>query len=92
MGLGNIWDFNIDKDGNWTDYKTGAQLGFELQTIKTPSNPEEVCLTNEFGQFRPRRCNDFTFCAFCKKKAKQKTISMKGNKTTSKKIARNVFF
>ena len=40
MWLGNVWDFNIDKAGNWTNYKTGAQLGFDLKTIKTPSNPE----------------------------------------------------
>ena len=41
---------------------------------------QEVCLTNEFGQFRPRKCNGFSFCAFCKKLPEQKTIAMKGNK------------
>ena len=40
MCLGNVWDFDIDKAGNWTEYKTGQQLDFDLQTIKTPSNPE----------------------------------------------------
>ena len=40
MWLGNVWDFDIDKAGNWTEYKTGQQLDFDLETIKTPSNPE----------------------------------------------------
>ena len=40
MWLGNVWDFNIDPAGDWTEYRTGTQLDFQLQTIKTPSNPE----------------------------------------------------
>ena len=43
-------------------------------------NPCQVCLTNEFGKFRPRRCNSFQFCAFCEKLpvAEVKPIYMKG--------------
>ena len=40
MWLGNLWDFDISPGGNWTEYKMGARLGFQLKTIKTPSNPE----------------------------------------------------
>ena len=34
-------------------------------------------MTNEFGKFRPRRCN-FRFCAFCEKLEEVKPIFMKG--------------
>lgn len=45
--------------------------------IKEPSSPQEICLTNEFGKFRPRKC-DFTFCAFCERQAEVKPLIMKG--------------
>ena len=50
---------------------------FRHSSIQEPSSSEEICLTNEFGKFRPRRCN-FRFCAFCEKLADVKPIYMKG--------------
>ena len=45
--------------------------------LKEPSSSQEICLTNEFGKFRPRRCN-FRFCAICEKLPEVKSIYMKG--------------
>ena len=49
-----------------------------FQTTFIVASSQETCLTNEFGKFRPRRCEDFTFCAFCEKQAEVKPLIMKG--------------
>ena len=50
---------------------------YRNSAIQEPSSSQEICLTNEFGKFRPRRCN-FRFCAFCEKLEEVKPIFMKG--------------
>ena len=41
------------------------------------SKLQEICMTNEFSKFRPRKCN-YKLCAFCEKYKDVKPIFMKG--------------
>ena len=56
-------------------YSYPAGSYFQFITISssqsvTNRNIQELCLTNEFGTLRPRKC-DNKFCAFCKKSTKK---------------------
>ena len=75
--FGNRYDY---KTKLWNGYKGSKIMNTSIELIKDPSSPEEICLTNEFGKFRPRKCGDPTnrFCAFCDKFETNKPIYMKG--------------
>jgi len=63
---GNRWD---EGGQSWMGYRDNKTVSRELTVLKEPS-PGELCLTNEFGTLRPRKC-DNKFCAFCKKSTKK---------------------
>ena len=61
----------------WQGSQGHCNILFRYSPLQEPSSSQEICLTNEFGKFRPRRCN-FRFCAFCEKLPDVKPIYMKG--------------
>ena len=73
--FGNKFDYN---QKIWDGYNNAEKMSINLTLIKEPSSPEEICLTNEFGKFRPRKCKEYRFCAFCDKLPEVKPIYMKG--------------
>ena len=73
------WEYyqNLKKQCIANSCFIGDSTFFRNSAIQEPSSSQEICLTNEFGKFRPRRCN-FKFCAFCEKLEEVKPIHMKG--------------